>query len=298
MLMFSFFEAPKGVIKKLDYYRSKFFWQSDEHKKKYRLAKWSSLMLPKCFGGIGILDLELQNKCLLSKWLYKFLNENGAWQELIKKKYLHQKSITQVSKKPEDSQFWSGLMGVEEPVPFFWLFQNPKWSIIVRKTHVTVASVLNSNDKFRWDLNKRGAFSVQSLYNVLIQDRSLLRNSKLWKIIWSKENGKVTLSVSSVIQRKQSNIFFFIVMWQDLFGIPFSLLVLYVGLFGYGGMIWFSIEDILTYLHRATYWIRCWSALCKEEERGKLKVGCRHLKSVVLKLFFNFGWQRSYRIEA
>ena len=86
-------------------------------------------MLPKCFGGIGILDLELQNKCLLSKWLYKLLNEDGAWQELIKKKYLHQKSITQVSKKPEDSQFWSGLMGGEEPVPFFWLFQNPKWSM-------------------------------------------------------------------------------------------------------------------------------------------------------------------------
>jgi hypothetical protein len=39
MFMLSFFEIPKGVLKKLDYYRSRFFWQSDDHKKKYRLTK-------------------------------------------------------------------------------------------------------------------------------------------------------------------------------------------------------------------------------------------------------------------
>ena len=43
MFMLSFFEVPKGILEKLDYYRSSFFWQSDEHKKKYRLAKWSIL---------------------------------------------------------------------------------------------------------------------------------------------------------------------------------------------------------------------------------------------------------------
>ena len=35
MFMLSFFEVPKGVLEKLDYYRSRFFWQLDEHKKKY-----------------------------------------------------------------------------------------------------------------------------------------------------------------------------------------------------------------------------------------------------------------------
>ena len=35
MFMLSFFEVPKGVLEKLDYYRSRFFWKSDEHKKKY-----------------------------------------------------------------------------------------------------------------------------------------------------------------------------------------------------------------------------------------------------------------------
>jgi hypothetical protein len=47
MFMISFFEVPKGVLKKLDYYRSRFFWQCDEHKKKYRLTKWSILLSQK-----------------------------------------------------------------------------------------------------------------------------------------------------------------------------------------------------------------------------------------------------------
>jgi hypothetical protein len=39
MFMMSFYDVPKGVLQKLDFYRSRFFWQGDDHKKKYRLAK-------------------------------------------------------------------------------------------------------------------------------------------------------------------------------------------------------------------------------------------------------------------
>jgi hypothetical protein len=88
MFMLSFFGIPKGVLKKLDYYRSRFFWQGDEHKKKYRLAKWSILHKPKSVGGMGIVDLDMQNKCLLSKWILKLINEDGLWQQMLKKKYL------------------------------------------------------------------------------------------------------------------------------------------------------------------------------------------------------------------
>ena len=47
MFMMSFFEIPRGILKKLDYFRSRFFWQSDEHKKKYRLTKWEVVCAPK-----------------------------------------------------------------------------------------------------------------------------------------------------------------------------------------------------------------------------------------------------------
>jgi hypothetical protein len=56
MFMVSIFEILKGVIKKLDQYRSRFYWQGDTYKKKYRLAKWDILCRPKDQGGLGIID--------------------------------------------------------------------------------------------------------------------------------------------------------------------------------------------------------------------------------------------------
>lgn len=51
MFMFFFFKVPRGVLKKLDYFRSRFFWQSDDHKKKYRLTRWEVVCTPKEQGG-------------------------------------------------------------------------------------------------------------------------------------------------------------------------------------------------------------------------------------------------------
>ena len=78
MFMLSFLEIPKGVRKRLDFYRSCFFWQSDENKQKYRLTKWNIICGPKDQGSLGVEVMELKNKCLFSKWLFKLLNEEGV----------------------------------------------------------------------------------------------------------------------------------------------------------------------------------------------------------------------------
>lgn len=57
LYMISFFQLPRGVLKRLDYFRSRFFWQGDSEKRKYRHAKWSVLCRPKEHGGLGIQDL-------------------------------------------------------------------------------------------------------------------------------------------------------------------------------------------------------------------------------------------------
>jgi hypothetical protein len=112
--MLSFFEVPREVLKRLDCYRSKFFWEGEGHKKKYRPTKWSIVCTHKDLGGLGILDLDLQNKCLLSKWLFRLINEVGVWQTILRNKYLKNRTITQVQHQPGDSHFWSGHMKVKE----------------------------------------------------------------------------------------------------------------------------------------------------------------------------------------
>jgi hypothetical protein len=39
---------------------------------------------------------------------------DDAWQQLLRNKYLGDKSITQVSRKSGDSQFWSGLINIKD----------------------------------------------------------------------------------------------------------------------------------------------------------------------------------------
>ena len=127
MYMMSFFEIPKGVRKKLDYFRSRFFWQSDEHKKKYRLAKWDILCQPKDQGGLGIHNLELKNIALLSKWLYRLLTTDGTWQQILRNKYLGSKPLVQVQWKSGDSHFWASLMKVTRDFLRFGTFMIKGW---------------------------------------------------------------------------------------------------------------------------------------------------------------------------
>ena len=62
----------------MDYFRSRFFWQGDNEKKKYILAKWDVVCRPKDHGCLGIRDLQVKNRALLGKWLFKLLTKDGA----------------------------------------------------------------------------------------------------------------------------------------------------------------------------------------------------------------------------
>jgi mannosylglycoprotein endo-beta-mannosidase len=214
MFMLSFFEIPKGVCKRLDFFRSRFFWQFDNHKRKYRLTKWSIICRPKDQGGLGVEVLELKNKCLLSKWLFKLLNEEGVWQELIQNKYLHSKTLSQVKAKPNDSPFWKGLLKVKDD--FFskgsfelgngldtrfwedcWLGdrplaeQYPSLYRIVQHKDVLVANVLQGShlniafrrnlDEYKWT---RWMHLVGRLIEVNLTDT---KDNFVWNLMTSKE---------------------------------------------------------------------------------------------------------------
>jgi hypothetical protein len=51
---------------------------------------------------------------LLGKWLARLLTEDGVWQQLLRKKYVGSKVISQVFCKPGDSHFWAGIMATKK----------------------------------------------------------------------------------------------------------------------------------------------------------------------------------------
>ena len=134
----------------MDYYRSRFFWQFDEHKKKHQLAKWSILCQPQGIGGLSIKNLDIQNKCLLSKWLFKLINEEGIWQSLLRNKYLKNQTIAQVEKKAGDTHFLVGLMKVKDTFLNYDSFQ------------------LNDGNKIRfWEDKWLGNHTLREQYHTL-----------------------------------------------------------------------------------------------------------------------------------
>jgi alpha-amylase/alpha-mannosidase (GH57 family) len=80
-----------------------------------------------------------------------------------------------------------------------------------------------------------------------------------------------------------------------------------VGIVALCWAVWISRNDlvfhksqykyILQVMFRATFWIRSWAILSKENERVILKEGCRKLETVALEIFHKSGWNTLKRID-
>jgi hypothetical protein len=85
----SSFLLPKIVIKQIAKYRKHCLWRgSDISSKKPSKAAWPLVCLPKPEGGLGVLNLTVQNESLLLKHLHKFYNRvQIPWVQLVWTKY-------------------------------------------------------------------------------------------------------------------------------------------------------------------------------------------------------------------
>lgn len=70
------FKFPKWVIKRIDKVRRNFLWgKSTNQVRGISLCNWPLVCLPKPWGGLGLLDLELRNISLLMRWWWKGYKE-------------------------------------------------------------------------------------------------------------------------------------------------------------------------------------------------------------------------------
>lgn len=79
-------KLPKKVILHIDRARRHCLWRknSDPETKTHSLAAWDIVCKPKKKGGLGIINLEIQNTALLLKLLHKFFNKKDLpWVHLI-----------------------------------------------------------------------------------------------------------------------------------------------------------------------------------------------------------------------
>lgn len=80
---------PKGIIEIIDRARRRCLWRKDKNKERVNsLASWEMVCRPKDKGGLGIINLQVQNRALLLKHLDKFYNNADLpWVKLIRDSY-------------------------------------------------------------------------------------------------------------------------------------------------------------------------------------------------------------------
>jgi len=98
-------QAAKGVIENIDRIRKQCLWRGNAEKKRGgNLVAWESVQKPKDKGGLGVMNLLLQNDALLMKHLHKFYNQREVpWVQLIWYKY-YQNKVPHTSR--EVGSFW------------------------------------------------------------------------------------------------------------------------------------------------------------------------------------------------
>jgi hypothetical protein len=101
-------KLQKTLIKTLDRGRIHSVWAKKESDKVQSLAAWELVCKPKDKGGLGIINLELQNDALLLKQLYKFYNKAAIpWVDLVR--YAHYSDDVPHASKKVGSFWWRDI---------------------------------------------------------------------------------------------------------------------------------------------------------------------------------------------
>ncbi|WVZ62946.1 hypothetical protein U9M48_012634, partial [Paspalum notatum var. saurae] len=182
-------------------FRSRFFWQGDENKRKYRLAKWIILCQPRDQGGLGILDLNTKNIALLSKWLYKLLTSDGS---TFGSSGMESWGLPLLVMPNEGKTRFSSLWNLsrkgripskilEGRLAGWDLFKRPisrllfgtnliNWLSLLSLSRIEGVELSQDQDTFRWNLTPNGRFSIKSLYAASMIRNIPNVNKELWKL--------------------------------------------------------------------------------------------------------------------
>ena len=84
----SLFRIPVSVANRLEKIQRNFLWGGKEEGTNFHLVNWDTVCSPIKYGGLGVRKLNVFNKALLGKWLWRFgREEESLWRRAIVSKY-------------------------------------------------------------------------------------------------------------------------------------------------------------------------------------------------------------------
>jgi hypothetical protein len=122
-------KIPKGTLNNIRRRVFSFLWTGKKQKEGIHLLSWQKITKPKKDGGWGIKNIYTFGKALAAKNLWRCLMVPGLWHEVILKKYLKKKSVTEWLR--EGMKNWIGISNIWRalisslPILTEWLVWNP-----------------------------------------------------------------------------------------------------------------------------------------------------------------------------
>ncbi|KAK1282111.1 hypothetical protein QJS10_CPB22g00395 [Acorus calamus] len=174
LFFLSVIRIPLGVLQHIETMRWRFLWKgTQEEALKPHLVNWRTVCLSKADGGLGVLDLCEMNNALLSKWLWRWINEpesqwvqetvsnawtvegsGGSWSVPLRRNIFSPEEATQLDALAEKLGEWSGQLGSERDQPRWSPKPTKGFSVkryyTWRRRHLTPASLACGNPNNIW----------------------------------------------------------------------------------------------------------------------------------------------------
>ena len=207
----SIFLLPQTVIKDINKILKNFLWNQGEVSNGQAKVSWKNICKAKCQGGLGLKDLGVWNKAMISKHIWHIATDKESlWVKWINTEKLKGRSIWAVNEENVDSQGWKNILRLRDEIREFMIMRigdgtsaklvYDNWSSIgglqkfvtnrdiynARLDVNTVVREIIDDGEFKWPeewINK---------YPILTQIQKIVVNDSLKdKMMWRSVNGKV-----------------------------------------------------------------------------------------------------------
>ncbi|RVX06635.1 putative ribonuclease H protein [Vitis vinifera] len=187
----SLIRIPKSVTKRIEKIQRDFLWGGGSLERKAHLIKWKVVCSPKEEGGLGIRKIDVLNKALLGKWVWRYAYEKeNLWKRVIGVKY-GQEGCGWRTKDvcgPYGVGLWKEIMKEAD-----WCWE----SIVFRLARdfndwelEQIGNMLNllkdfrtstEEDAVRWKRESNGVFGAKGAYKILVGSSAcVFPNRRIW----------------------------------------------------------------------------------------------------------------------
>ncbi|XP_074296243.1 uncharacterized protein LOC141624234 [Silene latifolia] len=113
----SIFQLPAAFCDELRGLVSRFWWGSEDGRRKISWVAWKRLCKPKSMGGMGFRDFLKTNQALLGKQAWRLITSPDClWARLMRSKYYENASFLEARFGHNPSYTWRGILGARKVV--------------------------------------------------------------------------------------------------------------------------------------------------------------------------------------